>query len=95
MEQDCPCTPEENPAVALRRDDHIKLVTENQELRRTIEGLERLVDSFKQDMLRERLWRIQFQLDYLAGLRQRTREELGGLEGDNGSPSESPVHGQG
>jgi hypothetical protein len=69
----------------MDQENYPRLVAENQELRRTIEGLERLAESFKRDMLRERLWRIGFQLDYLKGLSERTKEELEQLEKGDGN----------
>ena len=79
----------------MGREDYFKLVEENRELRKTIEFYERQETSLRKELLRERLWRISFQLDYLRGLSDSTKAELEELEAENGNKAEGPVHSEG
>lgn len=79
----------------MDREDYLKLVEENRELRKTIEFYERQETSLRKEILRERLWRISFQLDYLRGLSDSTKAELGELEAEHGNQAEGPVHSEG
>jgi hypothetical protein len=77
------------------KENYLKLVEENQDLKRQIEFYERQAEAFKREMLKERLWRIDFQMDFLRQLSDQTRKELAELEAKHGRQAESAVSDQG
>jgi len=79
----------------MDKTNYIKLVEENQELRKTIEFYQTQEKALRQELLRERLWRIDFQISYLKDLSERTKAELEGLEKPDGPQAEGAVHSQG
>jgi hypothetical protein len=79
----------------MDKTNYIKLVEENQELRKTIEFYQAQEKALRQELLRERLWRIDFQISYLRDLSERTKTELEELEKSDGPQAEGAVHSQG
>ena len=79
----------------MEKEDYLKLVEENQELRKAIEFYQKQEKALRQELLRERLWRIDFQVSYLRDLSQRTKAELEKLEKPDGNQAEGAVHSQG
>jgi len=79
----------------MEKEDYLKIVEENQSLRKTIEFYEKQEKALRQELLRERLWRIDFQISYLKDLSERTKAELEGLEKPDGPQTEGAVHSQG
>jgi hypothetical protein len=79
----------------MEKEDYLKIVEENQNLRKTIEFYEKQEKALRQELLRERLWRIDFQISYLKDLSERTKAELEELEKPDGPQAEGAVHSQG
>ena len=78
----------------MDKENNVKLVDENQELRKTIEVLQLQLKTARREMLQERVWRLRFQMDHLTSMLTRTEAELAEVERGNGNQAESPIHGQ-
>jgi hypothetical protein len=76
----------------MEKEDYLKIVEENQNLRKTIEFYQTQEKALRQELLRERLWRIDFQISYLKDLSERTKAELEELEKPDGPQAEGAVH---
>jgi hypothetical protein len=79
----------------MEKEDYLKVVEDNQELRKTIEIYEKQEKVLRREMLRERLWRIEFQVNYLRDLSERTKAELEELEKPHGDQAEGSLPDQG
>ena len=78
----------------MDKENNVKLVDENQELRKTIEVLQLQLKTSRREMLQERVWRIKFQMDHLAAMLKRAEAELAELEKGNGNQAEGALPGQ-
>ena len=78
----------------MDKENNVKLVDENQELRKTIEVLQLQLKTARREMLQERVWRIKFQMDHLAVMLKRAEAELAELEKENGNQAEGALSNQ-
>jgi len=78
----------------MDKEDYLKIVEENQSLRKTVEFHEEQEKALRRELFKERLWRIDFQISYLRDLSERTKAELEKLEKSDGSQAEGAVYSQ-
>lgn len=59
-----------------KKEDYLNLVKENQYLQEQVKFLTIQARTIKREMLQERLWRIEFQTNFLKQLAETSKEEL-------------------
>lgn len=59
-----------------KKEDYLELVKENQYLQEQVKLLTIQARTIKREMLQERLWRIEFQVNFLKQLAETSKEEL-------------------
>ncbi len=72
---------EEN--LRLKGEVH-RLTLENRKFFQAVESLKRQEKSLSLELLKERLWRISFQMAYLRNLEEKTKQELDAMEHGSG-----------
>lgn len=79
----------------FRKEDYLRLVDENQDLRKKVEFLRNQNRRFRQELLQERLWRIEFQMNYLKQLAEASKTELEEIDKRSAQETEEIINDKG